>query len=403
MDVCLPVVFFALKEMVVVSEALESVPMEALGAAPAATTSAASAAAPVATTSTAPSPARQHVARGVVCALAGGVCWGFSGTCAQLLMGAYGIPALWVTCVRLAVSAALFLIVIAVRDRRNFVRALRDGRSLVRIVAFAFFGVVLTQIGYLNTISYTNAGTGTAIEQIGLAFIMIYACVRARRAPRVREVAGLLFALLGMFALAMQGDLSNLAIPPEGLAWGLLSAFALALYTLLPVKALEKWGPLVVTGLAMLIGGIATSVVVRPWSMQVELSAGAVAALAAIVLVGTLGAYLLYLQGVIDAGPVKASLLGSVEPVAALVISFFWLHEPISLWDAVGCAAIVVMVFLVTGRDRPVGEGSARAVAPPEAGGDVRCGAAADADGAMAKGATAKGVALSAECAQAER
>ena len=30
------------------------------------------------------------------CALAGGVCWGFSGTCAQLLMDGYGVPALWI-------------------------------------------------------------------------------------------------------------------------------------------------------------------------------------------------------------------------------------------------------------------------------------------------------------------
>lgn len=390
-----------------VSEALGAAPMEASEAAPAASALAVSATAaptaPAAVASEAASltlpasapAARQHVARGVACALAGGVCWGFSGTCAQLLMGTYGVPALWVTCVRLIVSAALFLIVIAVRDRRNFVAALRDGRSVARIAAFAFFGVVLTQIGYLNTISYTNAGTGTAIEQVGLALIMIYACARARRLPRFREVAGLLFALLGMFALAMQGDLSNLAIPPEGLAWGLLSALALALYTLLPVKALEKWGPLVVTSLAMLIGGIATSLAVRPWNMQVELSVGVVAALAAIVVVGTLGAYLLYLQGVVDAGPVKASLLGSVEPVAALVISFLWLHEPISLWDAIGCAAIVAMVFLVTGRDRPADKEFA------SANGDAQeCENVQDREGVRNE---ERDVALSAEYAQVQR
>lgn len=35
----------------------------------------------------------RHVVRGIVCALAGGICWGFSGTCAQLLMNDYGAPA----------------------------------------------------------------------------------------------------------------------------------------------------------------------------------------------------------------------------------------------------------------------------------------------------------------------
>ncbi|MFR7737345.1 MAG: hypothetical protein ACLU0V_06965, partial [Eggerthella lenta] len=38
----------------------------------------------------------RHVVRGIVCALAGGICWGFSGTCAQLLMNDYGAPATWI-------------------------------------------------------------------------------------------------------------------------------------------------------------------------------------------------------------------------------------------------------------------------------------------------------------------
>ena len=132
-----------------------------------------------------------------------------------------------------------------------------------------------------------------------------YVCVRARRLPRVREVAGLLCALAGMFAFATQGDLGSLAIPPEGFAWGLLSAVALAFYTLLPVRVLGKWGSLLVTGLAMLFGGAAATVAVQPWAMPVQLSGGALVAIVAIVLVGTLGAYMLYLQGVADAGPVR--------------------------------------------------------------------------------------------------
>lgn len=34
-----------------------------------------------------------HVVRGIVFAALGGICWGFSGTCAQLLMNDYGAPA----------------------------------------------------------------------------------------------------------------------------------------------------------------------------------------------------------------------------------------------------------------------------------------------------------------------
>lgn len=206
---------------------------------------------------------RRHVARGVACALAGGICWGFSGTCAQLLME-YGAPATWITCVRMLIAAAFFLTITAMRNWRDLVAVFRDWRSLAEIAAFAVFGVVLTQISYLYAIEYTSAGVGTTLEQVGLVFIMLYVCLRKRRFPKLREAGGLLLALGGMLVIATQGDFGGLAIPVEGLAWGLLSAVALSFYTLMPVRVLKKWGAMLVTGLAMLFGGSAASAVFQP-------------------------------------------------------------------------------------------------------------------------------------------
>lgn len=277
-------------------------------------------------------------------------------------MDDYGIPATWITCARMVIAAVFFLAVTAMRNWRGLAAVFRDWRSLVQIAAFAIFGVLLTQLSYLYAIDYTSAGVGTTIEQVGLVLIMLYVCLRARRMPRLREALGLVLALGGMLLIATQGDPGTLAIPPEGLAWGLVSALALAFYTLMPVKVLGKWGSMLVTGLAMLFGGSAASVVVQPWTMPVELTGGALAAFAAIVLVGTLGAYMLYLQGVNDAGPVKASLLCCVEPVSAMVLALVWLQTPVSVWDLAGCALIVVMIFLVTEREpKPALEGAAGA------------------------------------------
>ena len=45
-----------------------------------------------------------HVVRGIVFAALGGICWGFSGTCAQLMTSRFGVPVSWFTCVRLLLS-----------------------------------------------------------------------------------------------------------------------------------------------------------------------------------------------------------------------------------------------------------------------------------------------------------
>ena len=212
-------------------------------------------------------------------------------------------------------------------------------------------------MSYLSAISYTNAGTGTVLERLGLVVIMFIVCVRVRRWPKPRELFGLVFALGGTFLIATKGNIGALAIPAEGLMWGIVSAFALAAYTLLPGKVLAKWGSFIVTGLAMLLGGTVATVFVQPWSIPVDITPELVGVMGAMVIIGTFAAYLFYLQGITDAGPVRAGLVGCVEPVSATVISAVWLGTPVTLVDVAGIAMIVVMVLLVTQREEAPAKG----------------------------------------------
>ena len=255
---------------------------------------------------------------------------------------------MWTTTVRMLLSAVFFLIICLVREPKRLKAALCDKRSLLSIALFAIVAVLIMQIAYMNTIKYTSAGIGTLLEQLGLAFIMIYVCVCGKRLPRVREIVGLLVALAGTFIIATQGDFSSISIPTQALFWGLISAVAFMGYTVMPVKVLEKWGSFIVTGLAMLIGGVFAAIFVRPWTYQVPLSGEFIFAMSALVIVGTLIAYVLYLQGIKDAGPMRASLTAPLEPVSAMVISALWLGAPATVPDLIGGALIMAMIFLVS-------------------------------------------------------
>ena len=110
-------------------------------------------------------------------------------------------------------SAVLFLAICLVREPGRLKAALLDKRSLLQITLFSLFGVLFMQIAYMNAIKYTTAGIGTLLEQLGLAFIMVYVCVRGKRLPHAREVIGLIIAMGGTFIIATQGNPSSLAIP----------------------------------------------------------------------------------------------------------------------------------------------------------------------------------------------
>lgn len=185
---------------------------------------------------------RRRILQGILLVALGGVCWAFSGTCAQLLTTVYGLEPGWVISIRVPCAAVLFVILALVRDREKLLAAVRDPRTILAMVLFALFGILLTQYGYLTAISYTNAGTGTVMERFGLVLLTILVCVTARRLPHVREVIGVILAIAGTVLIATKGNLGTLAIPPEALFWGFLLSCGFVGYTLLPEKMLQKWG-----------------------------------------------------------------------------------------------------------------------------------------------------------------
>ncbi len=298
-----------------------------------------------------PTPQKTHVTRGVLLAVAGGVCWGLFGTCSQFLTVDKDIPVLWIASYRLLIAAAIFLIFVVIREPRKLLACLRDIRSLVQIFLFGTVGLLLTQISYIYAISYTNAGTGTVFERSGLIFVMLFLCIRARRLPKLREFIGLILAIGGAFIIATQGSFDGIAIAPEGLIWGIICALALTFYTLSPVKPLERWDSFIVSGLAMFFGGAVCTIFSQPWTMTVKVDGAVIGVMAVMILIGAVLAYVFYLQGLKDAGPMKASLASCSEPVSATLFAAVFLGTNVTLWDMIGCGLIVAMIFLVTERD----------------------------------------------------
>ena len=197
------------------------------------------------------------------------------------------------------------------------------------------------------TISYSNAGTATVLQYLGPVLIMIYACICGRRLPSIKELVAIVFAILGTFLLATHGNPVNMVLSKEGLTWGLLSAVALMIYTVAPVKLIAKWGSMLVLGYAMIFGGIFAAIITRVWTTSISWNYHIVLGLIGIGLFGTAISYTLYLQGVHLIGSVKSSLIASVEPVSATVISAIWLHTVFGAIDLLGFFFIIVTVFLL--------------------------------------------------------
>lgn len=285
--------------------------------------------------------------RGISFALLAGVCWGFSGTMGQYLFSEKNMDTGWLTTVRMISSGTILLLMTFFTQRPKLKAVWQRKETAIHMVITAIFGLMLVQYAYLAAIKYTNAGTGTAMQYLGEVFLLLVTCISMRRLPQRIEVLGLLFAMAGVFLISTHGNPSSIVLTKQGLFWGMIAALTLMLYTLLPVKLVQEFGALVVTGYGMLIGGLVLLLLERPWRIPVQLDMETIGAMAAVILVGTVLSYTIYLQSAADIGGVKAGLLAAVETISAPVMSALWLHTEFKLPDILGFALIIAMVVLL--------------------------------------------------------
>ncbi len=284
--------------------------------------------------------------RGVLITALGGTLWGLNGTLSKYVMETYAVDPLWFACVREFFACWLFLAAAAITDRRHLTQALSSSRALLGIFGMAIGVILLSQVSYLEAIKWTNSGTATVLQALSMPLVLIFVCITGRRLPRRRELVGLVLAATGTYLVATGGNPSNLALPLPGFIWGMLCAVAAMALTIFPARLMQRWGNFVVNGLAFLFSGLVLAVFVRPWACMPALDAFGWTCIGFSVVLGTFGAYGLYLQGVKEIGSVRGSFLSTTEPLVATISSILLLHTSFSVADIVGFIFIIVTVFL---------------------------------------------------------
>lgn len=289
--------------------------------------------------------------RGIFCTLLGGTLWGLSGACGEYLFTNYQVDSAWLTVMRMSCAGVVLMAFSLLRLRGKVMDIWKVKRDAFQLVLFALLGLMFSQYAYLTSINYANAGTATVLQYVGPVLVMAYVCLRGRRKPNFREGICIVLAVGGTYLLATHGNPNTMVLSKEGLFWGILSAISLAFYTLIPAKIIPKWGSILVTGWSMLLGGIVMGSLIQVWTIPVALDAKGWLAAGGVIILGTVFAYTLYLQGVSDCGAVRASMLASVEPLTATLLSVIWLGNNFMWIDLVGFVCIIATVFLLAKKE----------------------------------------------------
>lgn len=290
--------------------------------------------------------------KGKILTILGAVSWGLSGVCGQYLMQVSQMSPIYLTALRMMIAGSVLTAMAYVQNQRIFRQFLKEPREIIRLLIFSIFGLLLCQLTYLYAINHSNAGTATVLQYTCPIIIVIYVSIRQKTIPTKMEILAIILALAGTFIIATHGNPTALSLTPEGLFWGIISAFAYALYTLLPGTLIHRWGSLFVCGVGLLVGGVVFYIASASWQYIIVWHPYTLLSLIGIIGIGTILAYTLFLEGIATIGPVMGSLLAAAEPIASVIFSVILLGEIFQLIDVIGIFAILLAVYIITIKDQ---------------------------------------------------
>lgn len=284
--------------------------------------------------------------KGILLIVLGSILWGASGPMMEWVLNNTSLSVSFFLTVRLITAGICILLFLLITGQRVFL-IWKDISWLKQLVVFGVLGMLGVQYTFVAAIEASNASIATLLQFLGPVYIILFLSWKNRIFPPKYQVIGIIGTLIGLFLLLTNANVSILLISREALLWGLAVGIAFSIYTVYPARLMKEWGVLVVVGWGMLIGGVVLAFVTQIWKTDewVHLAAYPISLIVIIIiLIGTI-AFILFLSSMKYITAVETSILSSIEPLTAMIISVFWFNQILGAWQYIG---VVIMLLFVT-------------------------------------------------------
>ncbi|MGA5689654.1 DMT family transporter [Cytobacillus pseudoceanisediminis] len=285
--------------------------------------------------------------------ISGASLWGLSGPMLQWFFQETHLSSSDYLVIRL-IAAGIFTLIFLSCRKVNIFAIWKHPRHWIQLLLFAVLGMLGGQYAFIEAIQVSNGVTATLFQFAGPVLITIYVAIESRRWPSKIHLLAIVTALSGIFLLITNGSLDQILLTDKALWIGFLTALGFAFYTLQPVSLIKTWGTMTIIGWGMLLGGIVLYLLMPSFSfasMAGALNIGTLSMLIAIIVISTLS-FLLYIGSLKYLSPTETSLLSSIEPLVAALISFLWLKETFGSYQLVGGVFIIAGVLFLSMKEK---------------------------------------------------
>jgi DME family drug/metabolite transporter len=291
---------------------------------------------------------RVRLHAGLIAVVAAAALWGLGGTVAGSLF-ANGADPLEVVAVRTWVSVGGLILISLWRGRG--VPAKRP--PLYPTLGFGI-SVAVANAALFMAIDRLTVAVALVLQNLAPAFVVAWVAFGARRLPALRATIGLGAALAGVAFVVELPSTPLSGLDFSGIAWGLLTAAAVAAFSAFGGQAARECDALTATTWAFMISGVlwlvyqlTQGVPAIFQSPALLLGATGVGAL------GTLLPFLLFSWGTAQVGATVGAINISLEPIFGAALAWSWLGQRLTVSQLAGACVLLVALIDVQRTGRP--------------------------------------------------
>jgi drug/metabolite transporter (DMT)-like permease len=292
---------------------------------------------------------------GLLMIISGATLWGLTGPMIQWLLRHSELSSSDYLVVRLLL-AGLFILSLLFFTKQNIFGIWKSPRHLVQLIIFAVLGMLGAQYVFVETVRISNAVTATLFQFLGPVLITLYVAIQTKKLPSRMQFLAVIAAIVGTYFLITNGSVQNIIFSKEALFYGILTAIGFAFYTLHPTSLIKQWGTNVIVGWGMLLGGIVLFILNQSFSIQYIANTLTIETFSMFMLIIISGSisFVLYIGSLKYLSPTETSILSSIEPLVAAIVSIVWLKESFGTNQLLGGLFIVIAVIFLTMPERAV-------------------------------------------------
>jgi drug/metabolite transporter (DMT)-like permease len=234
-------------------------------------------------------------------------------------------------------------------------------RSLFRIrlvdvpffILFGIVGIAVNFACFFYAVKYVPIAVATVLLYTYPFMIAVLAAFFLGEKFTGIKATALVLTFVGCLFVVDVFKVGGEEVRWQGILFGLANAVGVAVFTLLSKKAEKRYGPWTVLIFSLGFGSIALFVVLRPAQvMMLRLPFEATLWLLALAALSTVAGYSLFLFGLRYLQASKASIVATIEVLAAALLAYYMFAEELYPLQIFGAALVILAVVIIQKRER---------------------------------------------------